>query len=80
MKTRREAVYRATRRVALILVLGLVVGGVWATVRGYVPPVWAGWGCSDVAYPSPQPAFAELVDRYGESPYCARRIRGEEWF
>ncbi len=52
----------------------------WATVRGYVPPVWAGWGCSDVAYPSPQPAFAELVDRYGESPYCARRIRGEEWF
>ncbi len=80
METRREPIDRVTRRVALVLVLGLVLGGGWATVRGYVPPVWAGWGCSDVGYPSPPPAFEELVDRYGESPYCARRIRGEEWF
>lgn len=65
-----------------VLAVGLALGGVWwAGSRGYVPPVWeGGWGCSDVGYPSPPPSFEELVDDYGESPYCARRVRDEAWF
>lgn len=67
--------------VAVSIALGLAVGAWWTGSRGFMPPVWKGsWGCSDVGYPSPPPSFNELVDRYGESPYCARRVRGEAWF
>ena len=72
------------RRIALgglVLLIVLAIGVWWAGSRGYIPPMWeGGWGCSDVGYPSPPPSFDELVNEYGESPYCARRVRGEEWF
>lgn len=71
------------RRIALgglVLAIFVAMAVWWAGSRGYIPPVWeGGWGCSDVGYPSPPPSFDELVDAYGESPYCARRARGEEW-
>ena len=69
------------RIVVLLLVLGVTLGVWWTGSQGYVPPVWEGtWGCSDVDYPSPPPSFAELVEQYKESPFCARRIRDEAWF
>jgi hypothetical protein len=72
------------RRIALgglVLAIVLALGVWWAGSRGYVPPMWEGsWGCSDVGYPNPPPSFDELVNKHGESPYCARRVRGEEWF
>lgn len=65
----------------LVLAIVLAMGVWWAGSRGYVPPMWeGGWGCSDVGYPSPPPSFDELVKEHEESPYCARRVRGEEWF
>lgn len=72
------------RRIALgglVLAIALAMGVWWAGTRGYIPPMWeGGWGCSDVGYPSPPPSFNELVNEHDESPYCARRVRGEEWF
>ena len=66
---------------ALVLLFVVGVAAWWAGSRGYIPPVWnGGWGCTDVGYPSPVPSFDELVNDYGESPYCARRVLGEEWF
>lgn len=65
----------------LALALLLATGAWWAGSRGYIPPFWqGGWGCSDVGYPSPPPSFDDLVNEYGESPYCARLVRGEAWF
>ena len=90
MRTRRDTIpdagrpTRGTRRVAIValpLALGLAVGVWWAGSQGYVPPFWEeDWGCSDVGYPSPPPSFKELVEEYGEGPYCARRVRDEAWF
>ena len=61
--------------------IAVATGGWWAGSRGYITPMWeGGWGCSDVGYPDPPPSFDELVNEHDESPYCARRVRGEEWF
>lgn len=65
----------------LVLAIAMAMGVWLAGSRGYIPPMWeGGWGCSDVGYPSPPPSFNQLVNEHDESPYCARRIRGEEWF
>lgn len=65
----------------LALAIALAMGVWWAGSRGYIPPMWeGGWGCSDVGYPSPPPSFDQLINEHDESPYCARRVRGEEWF
>lgn len=72
------------RRVArwLVVVLGAgIVVLLLAGTRGYVPPYWqGGWGCTDVGYPTPTPSYDELVGEHGESPYCARRVRDEQWW
>lgn len=70
---------RGIRRVlgwllAAALILGL--GIAWSVQQGYLPP--PGYGCSDVAYP-PETPMSVLMDEYGESAYCARRVRGEAW-
>lgn len=93
MSTRRDTITdagrptRPTRRarrvavVAFLSALALVAGVCWLGSQGYTPPVWEGsWGCSDVGYPSPPPSYEDLVEIYGESPYCARRVRDEAWF
>ena len=65
----------------LVVAIALAMAVWWAGSRGYIPPVWeGGWGCADVGYPSPPPSFSELINEHGESPYCARSVRGEEWF
>lgn len=68
--------------VALIVLVALAMSVLWVGgSRGYLPPIWeGGWGCSDVGYPDPPPSFDDLVSEYDESPYCARRVLGEEWF
>lgn len=70
----------------LVAVLALVVVTAFATIvgagfLGYVPPYLQGdWGCNDVGYPDPPPTYEELLTEHRESPYCARRVRDEEWW
>lgn len=70
----------ARTRVASALGLVLIVLlGYWSVSQlGYVPRL-TGEDCAAVGY-DPVPSFERLVDEYGESPYCARVIRGENWF
>jgi hypothetical protein len=49
----------------------------WGTKEGYLRPL-NGYACAHDYYPTR--SFDELVNRYGVSPYCARRDLGTAWF
>lgn len=78
---RTHAFSRRGRRVAVALValavIAVVVGGWWASRQGYVS--WFATACTAEGY-DPVPSYAELVNEYNKSPYCARLIRDETWF
>ena len=74
---------RRGRVVAVLtgVVVALFATMVWAGSQGYVPPyLQGGWGCNDVGYPDSPPTYEELLIDHRESPYCARRVRDEEWW
>lgn len=70
------------RRLLLALLLALVLGATgfvwWATRHGYL--VVGSVSCTDVGFRPPVPSYERLTADYHQSPYCARRIRGENWF
>jgi hypothetical protein len=80
-RTSTSTIFRRGWRVGAALlataIVVLVLGGWWASQQGYVS--WSGTACTDEGY-DPVPSYAELVTKYKQSPYCARRIRDETWF
>lgn len=72
---------RGKRRAVGLVTVALACLGVflwWASSQGFI--ALGGVGCTDEGYPDPMPSYAELVEEYGKSPYCARHARGETWF
>ncbi len=56
----------------------LVATAGWAMHEGFVPAL-TGSVCTLIGY-DPIPSYQVLTNDYNESPYCARRVRGETWF
>ena len=73
--------HQRRRRIAIILgslLLLVAAVGAWASHQGYI--VITSVACTDQGYRGPIPFYEHLVDMEHLSPYCARRVRGENWW